>query len=576
MKQRSLVLAAVAMMPLGLLVAQTPPTPPVTPVIPAPVTPATPVTPLPAPMPIVSGQGWLSEWDREEIRRAAEEARRASEEVRINSREIAEEARIAGQRAMEDARIAMRDFRVDMPRIDIPRLSGQQFMASVPFEFEGPGFPYSSRLEIGPPPNFMQGEPADSLYQLAREAFNRQDYSRAAARFADLIAKYPNSRLVPQSAYYQAFALYRVGTVDALRSALKVLESIASRFEYETRMSKSDAPALHARVLRALADRNEPGVDAKLRDLYAKYPSVSCDQDDVRIKAQVLSSLYQADPDAAMPYIRQNLATRDACNAELRRTAVFLLANRPTAEQTALIVQVAKNDTVRSVRSQAIEVLSRMPGDEAIAALQQFMNDDDERIQAAAVRSLMRSDNPRARAAMRSLIDRRDASERQRLEAIRSFDRDNASPEDAAYLRSLFNRQGESDRIKDAVLSALAQMPSEENNAFLLSVAKNPNESSSLRATALRRVTSRQNLSTDDLIKLYDASDSRSMRQTLVQALSQRSEEKALNKLIDIVRYSTDPEVRSYSIQVLLQKKDPAIQKRVLDLINKGGNGGNE
>ncbi|HET9424667.1 MAG TPA: HEAT repeat domain-containing protein, partial [Gemmatimonadaceae bacterium] len=523
------------------------------------------------PAPVVSGRGWLSEWDREEIRRAAEEARRASEEVRINSREIAEEARMAGQRAMEDARIAMRDFRFEMPKF-----TGQSIIANVPFEFESRSFGYKSNVEIGPPPQFMQGEPADSLYQLAREAFNRQDYSRAATRFAELISKYPSSRLVPQSAYYQAFSLYRVGTVESLRTALRVLETNASRFEYESRMSKSDAPALQARVLRALADRNEPGVEGKLRELYAKYPSVSCDQEAIGIKAQVLSSLYQTDPEAAMPYIRQHLGTRDACNAELRRTAVFLLANRPTPERTALIVQVAKTDTVRSVRSRAIEVLSRMPGDDAIAALQQFMNDGDEQIQASAVRSLMRSDNPKARAAMRALIDRRDASERQRLEAIRSFDRDNTSPEDAAYLRSLFNRQGESDRIKDAVLSALSQVPSEENSAFLLSVARNTNESSSLRATALRRVTSRQNLSTEDLIKLYDASDSRSMRQTLVQALSQRGEEQAINKLIDIVRYSTDPEVRSHSIQLLLQKKDPAIQKRVLDLINKGGNGGNE
>jgi HEAT repeat protein len=574
MKQRSIVLAALAMIPFAVAAAQTPPTPPVTPVV--PVTPATPVA-VPKPHESVRphnahpGQGWLSDMDREEIRRAAEEGRRAAEEVRLNSREIFEDARIAGQRAMEEARVSLRDLRVEMPR-----LSGQAFMGTVPFELENSfDFHFNSRGEIPPPPNFMQGEPADSLYQLAREAFLRQDYSRAATRFADMMAKYPNSRLVTSAAYYQAFALYRVGTVESLRTSLKVLEANATRFQYDESRGKSDAPALQARVLRALAERNEPGVEAKLRDLYAKYPATSCDDESVRIKAQVLNSLYQADPETAIPYIRQHLATRDACNAELRRSAVYLLGNRPTDENTNLILQVVRSDTVRAVRSQAIQVLSRMPGDAAIAALQQLMTDDDASIQAAAVRSLMRSSNPKARAAMRSLIDRRDASERQRLEAIQSFDRDNTTAEDAAYLRALFGRQGESDRIKDAVLLALSRSPSEENINFLLGVAKNQNESSSLRASALRRVTSRQAINTDDLIKLYDASDSRSMRQSLVGALGQRSEPAAVNKLLDIVKLSTDPEVRSDAMQVLLRKKDPAITKRVLDMINKP-TGGNE
>jgi HEAT repeat protein len=188
-------------------------------------------------------------------------------------------------------------------------------------------------------------------------------------------------------------------------------------------------------------------------------------------------------------------------------------------------------------------------------------------VQNAAVRALMRSDNPKARTGMRALIDRRDASERQRIEAIQSFDRDNSSPDDAAYLRSLYNRSNESERVKEAVISALSRMPSEENVAFLLNVAKNPNETSTLRSSALRRVTSRSTLTTDDLIKLYDATDSRSMRQSLVEALGQRSEQSATNKMLDIVRYSTDPEVRSSVIQILLRKKDPTITAKVLELI---------
>ena len=52
------------------------------------------------------------------------------------------------------------------------------------------------------------------------------------------------------------------------------------------------------------------------------------------------------------------------------------------------------------------------------------------------------------------------------------------------------------------------------------------------------------------------------MRQSLVQALSDRKEDSAVNKLLDIVKNSTDTEVRRYTIQVLLGKNDPVITKK--------------
>ena len=80
-------------------------------------------------------------------------------------------------------------------------------------------------------------------------------------------------------------------------------------------------------------------------------------------------------------------------------------------------------------------------------------------------------------------------------------------------------------------------------------------------------MTSRQNLTTENLIKLYDATDNRSMRNSLVDALSARGEPAAINKLLEIVKNSTDPEVRSNAIQELLRKNDKAITQKVLDLI---------
>ena len=586
MKQSILVVALVAMIPLGAAVAQqTPPTPPVVVTTPTPTTPV--VVPAPGQRPLVAitpmpGDPLII--DSEAIRRAVEDAkwqgelaaeqgRRIAEDAKWQSQLFADQAKRIAEDAKWQAQVAMQDFKFDFKndfKFETPKVS-----VTMP-EFNFAPMPGQNGAVLwGVPKQQQWQDPADSAYEVALSAINRQDYSRAAARFADFVAKFPGSKKVPQAVYYQALALYRVGTMETLRNSLKVLETNAQLLQwnsYNSSLQRSQVPALQARVLRALSERGEKDADGKLRDLISKYPAVSCDEDKISIQSTVLSSLYQADPDAATPYIQQYLNTRDACTAELRRSAIYLLANRGTEANTNLIVQIAKNDTVRSVRQRAIEVLSRMPGDAAITALQQLMNDDDDDIRLWAIRSLMRSDNPKARAAMRqSLIDNKNAPERQRTEAINSLSRDNMSPDDAAYLRTLFNRPGESDRVKESIVNALGNVPTEENLKFLMDVASNQNEASSVRNTALRRVTSRQNLTTDNLIKLYDATDNRSMRNSLVDALAQRPEQAALNKLFDIVKSSTDPEVRSNAIQELLRKNDKAITQKVLDLIGRPG-----
>src|SRR6476661_6768828 len=84
MKQRSIVLILVAMMPLALAAQQTPPTPPPA----STVIPAEPARPVVAPLPAISTfpTDLMDRLDRDEIRR------------------MAEDARLMGQRAAEEAR----------------------------------------------------------------------------------------------------------------------------------------------------------------------------------------------------------------------------------------------------------------------------------------------------------------------------------------------------------------------------------------------------------------------------------------------------------------------------------------
>ena len=84
--------------------------------------------------------------------------------------------------------------------------------------------PSASRSE------WHQGDPADSLYKAARNALNKNQYKTAADLFRQVRSRYPKSAYVPDTYYYEAFALYRTGSNADLRQAGNLLETQASKY----------------------------------------------------------------------------------------------------------------------------------------------------------------------------------------------------------------------------------------------------------------------------------------------------------------------------------------------------------
>src|SRR5919201_1806721 len=89
---------------------------------------------------------------------------------------------------------------LDMPRMDL--------------EFGPRG---AKLLESRPPAPWAQQDPADSLYRAAREALNRGEYRRAAQLFNEVTKRFPQSQYAQDSAYWEAFSRYRLGSTDDLK-----------------------------------------------------------------------------------------------------------------------------------------------------------------------------------------------------------------------------------------------------------------------------------------------------------------------------------------------------------------------
>jgi len=550
---------------------------------PAPPAPRAEATPRPARAPRAAAAAeWQyqidARWDQE--RQAESQGRQAERQAELQDRQREVQERQAERMAEQEQRIQERMFERDLTS---PRAATFQFVepsmapvspvaplawsdeARVPESLDG------AFLNRRPPLPWAQGDPADSLYRVARESLNRGDYRRAAQLFNDLTRRYPSSSYAYVSTYYEAFSRYRIGTTEELMAADRALRSIADRSAPTGGgngwRDNTDVDGLRTRIRGALAMRGNDGaaVDVERK---AREAGTSCDQEDLMVRVEALNALSQMDAAAALPILKRVLERREDCLVELRRRAIFMLARRADSEATSILIWSAKNDPNVTVRSEAISYLPRMPGDAGAAALEDILRtSDDERIQRTAVRALMSSESPRVRSSLRGLLERRDASETLQLQVLEAYSKERSTPDDAAYLRQLYNRS-DSERMKMAIVSALARIGGKDNQDWLAGLVRNTSESSQMRYAALQRL-SRSDLPVSEIDRLYDASDSRPMREQLISALGSRKEPEATDKLIEIAKNSTDLDMRRLAINYLSRKNDPRATKLLMELIEK-------
>jgi HEAT repeat protein len=558
------------------LSAQVPARPPVPPTPPRPApAPRVMVTPPVAPEPFMVDMPDMSlNWSY-------------NLDYNIDTRLLADQARMAADYAHEATLYAMDNYHV---MDDFHWLNGMGINS-------GNGFSVGSASAFGGggPVAWAQGDPADSLYRSARDQLNRGDYRRAAGLFKSLPQKYPSSAYVADAEYWQAFSLYRIGGTPELQEALAVLDARRpdapdagrvravkvgssngddnSRYVrygvgqgFGSGRGQADAAGLAARIASVLSSRGLSN-DAAVKRALAAAGNNACDQEDQSVRAEALGALMQNDPATGRQMAVKILANRDDCSVPLRRNAVMLVASKHDDAAVATLLPVAKSDPSPMVRVSAVEYLVQQQSDAAVSAvIEVARSDTSSQMQRAAVRALSQSTNPRARAEVRTIIENNDANESLRMSAIDGFDRDRMTAEDVAWLRSVYARTA-SPRIKERILSAVGRVGGDANNQWLLALARNEDEPLESRTTALSHAG--RNMDVATLVKLYDASSQRPIRQTVIELLSERKEPEALDKIVDIAKNGTDPTMRREAISILARSKDPRASKLLLQLVDK-------
>jgi len=269
------------------------------------------------------------------------------------------------------------------------------------------------------------------------------------------------------------------------------------------------------------------------------------------------------------------IARNTALPRETRRSALAYMGRSTDGLQTIptsvtdpiLAIARDENDN-QSVRQQALSVLGRLDHGAGIPPLTELSQQTQNTwLAREAMQTLARSGDPRARAYLRTAVRRTDLPDDVLIAALRGLGQDYATAQDAALLRQLYPTL-KSDRAREAVLSALAEMGGAQNTSWLLELAQSGDQPMPTRRRALD-AASRAGAPIAELVKLYDTTTDPDMKSTLISLYVRSGEKTAVDKLLQIVKGEENLSVRRRAISQLSRSEDPRIKQALQDLVMK-------
>lgn len=268
---------------------------------------------------------------------------------------------------------------------------------------------------------------------------------------------------------------------------------------------------------------------------------------------------------------------RDQSRARETRTGAIGWLGRAADERGGVSpAQLAKalgdiardeNDN-QQVRQSALRVLSRQENGEGVPALIDISRStQDVWLGKQALTTLAQSGDPRARAYLRTAVQREDLNDDMKVAAIRGIGRDYATSQDAEFLRGLYARLT-SEKTKEAVLSSLGEMGGTANAQWLMSIAENSGESIRLRRRAVQ-LGDRAGTPVADIARLYDRVDEPQMKEALISTLAQNGTKSATDKLLAIAKTDQNYSLRRRAVNALGRSDDPRVKDLLKEIVEK-------
>jgi HEAT repeat protein len=220
------------------------------------------------------------------------------------------------------------------------------------------------------------------------------------------------------------------------------------------------------------------------------------------------------------------------------------------------------------VEGAAVGALAMLEDGVGMNALMEMARRGSPTVRKAAVFWLGQSDDARARALVRTVVDDANETEAVRGAAIFALGQgDNSTSADLAFLRGAFDRLP-SERLKDRVLMAMSQNDSEDGARWLLAQARDERQPIEVRRKAVFWA-GQGHARLADIVSLYKDTTEPRLREHVIFVLSQRSEDSATDALMSIARDDRDRQMRKKALFWLAQKNDPRVTKLIADLVTR-------
>jgi len=302
-----------------------------------------------------------------------------------------------------------------------------------------------------------------------------------------------------------------------------------------------------------------------------------------RDKSRFLLPAVLADDPIALPRLI-SLARDDARLQETRRQAIQWIGLLGDARVVPVLVEFARGGGAapagedineddeapgkKGLATTAMAALSTLADGAGVPALIDLSRTGTSGTKGAAVFWLGQTGDPRAFAALHTVIENGREDERIRAQAIFSMSHGDQTPDaEFAYLRTIFSRLT-SRKMKDAILMGMGEDKS-GGSTWLIERARDTGESLETRKTALFWAGQKQSTPTKDLAAFYRSAEESSLREQAIFVLSERKDEAALDELLRIARDDSDKRMRARALFWLGQKDDPRVAKLISDRVSR-------
>ena len=349
-----------------------------------------------------------------------------------------------------------------------------------------------------------------TLYNNGIAARDRNNWQIAAETFAKVAAL--KGEHAAAALYWRAYALNKLSQRD---DALKSLAALKAGYP-QSRWVKDGA-----------------ALDLEIRQASGQTPQVDSGENE-DLKLMALSGLMNADPDKALPLIKQLLAGTGS--PKMRERAMFVLAQSGRPEARQVLVDVAKSGANTELQTQAIHNLGLFGGQEARQTLAEIYSTSQNVEARKAVLQAFMLGGDRGR-----LLDaaRKETSPELRREAINQLGVSGGRDE----LWQLYQQEKDV-QVRRAIINALFICGGADRLSELATKETDPE----LRREAIEKLGLTGQGSAPTLRTIYATDKDPAVRRSVLNALFVQGNAKAL---IEIAKQETDPAMKREAVQKL-------------------------